>query len=130
MKRKWMGLVGMIVLVTAGVMYLVFINPPGDISIEGRWQLAAGPEECYAGAHFMRGVTPQKGGASLKEVRGNYTQMSYGTYEKKKNRLTVSLNNPPAPPFDLQMKEQGERLELNYARAGKQLGCVYTPEKK
>lgn len=130
MKRKWMGLVGIIVLVTAGVMYLVFINPPGDINIEGRWKLAAGPEECYAAAHFMRGVTPQKGGASLKEVRGNYTQMSYGTYEKKKNRLTVALNNPPAPPFDLQMKEQGERLELNYARAGKQLGCVYTPEKK
>lgn len=130
MKRKWIGIAGAIIVVTAGILYLVLFNPPGDINIEGRWKLTDGPEECYEGVHFMRGITPQKGGASVKEVRGNVTQMSYGTYEKKKNKLTVTLNNPPAPPIGLQMKEEGERLGLNYTKGGKQLGCVYTPEKK
>lgn len=130
MKRKWIGIAaGTILLVMAGGFYLVFVNPLGDIDIEGRWELASGPEDCFDGVRFMRGATPKKGGASTTEAAGNIVQMSYGTYVKSGDKLTLSLSNPPAPPLDLKISREGEDLQLNYSSEGRQLSCVYSPDK-
>lgn len=126
MKRKWIALIaGAAVLIAILGVYLVFINPPGDIDVEGRWELTSGPEGCYTEVYFKRGVTPKSGGAATREEEGNFVQMSFGTYDKVGDNLVLSLTNPVKPPFDMKLDRNGQELGLDYELDGKQLSCGY-----
>ena len=126
MKRGWIGLsVAVVVLALAAGGYMMFVNPPGDVDIEGRWELVSGSEPCYAGVRFMRGMTPAEGGVSTEAREGNVVQMAYGNYVKSGERLTLNLNNPPAEPIEMTIVREEEQLQLQYAQDGEQLSCTY-----
>ncbi|MFS0724849.1 hypothetical protein [Paenibacillus sp. 1P07SE] len=129
MRRKWIGLAaGAVILAGAAGVYLT-IHPPGDIDIEGRWVLAEGSEDCYAGLRFMRGMTPAEGGASTETHEGNVIRMAYGTYAKNGATLALTMSNPPSEQIEMSFARQDARLLLDYTLGGEQLSCTYVLKK-
>lgn len=127
-KRKWIISAAVVTVLGAIAFYLFFVNPLGDVDIEGRWTLESGDEGCYAELNFRRGITPKEGGASTAVITGNHVQMAYGTYVKDGEGLTLTMNNPPAEPVDLTMGREDGRLTLDYEDGGAPLSCVYIPQ--
>ncbi|GGD59539.1 hypothetical protein [Paenibacillus nasutitermitis] len=76
----------------------------------------------------MDEIPNNKKGIIVDETKGNHTQVWFGFYTAKGEKITVDLKEPAAEPFTMIGGRNDDQLHLQYSWKDKDYSCTYVPE--